>query len=100
MIFKISQDSLKENLVFFMKRAGYFCLGQTDNENELSFVRSIRAENYPRFHVIARQDKGKEIVFNLHLDQKKTVYKNSKAHSADYDGPLLDNEAERIKGMV
>jgi len=98
MIFKIPEKEIQENIIVFMKRAGYSCLGQTDNG--LSFVRCLNRERYPRFHIIIREDKGKQVVFDIHLDQKKTVYRNSKAHSADYNGFHLENEAQRIQQLI
>ena len=40
---------------------------------------------------------NKDLHFNLHLDQKKPIYKGAPAHSAEYDGEILKKEAERIK---
>jgi hypothetical protein len=39
---------------------------------------------------------GRNYVFNLHLDQKKTSYEGSHAHSGQYDGEVVDREADRI----
>jgi hypothetical protein len=100
MIFKIKEKETKDNLANLMKKAGYFCLGRGRDENDLSFVRSIHANNYPRFHVIIRTDKGKDIIFDIHLDQKKPIYKGTRAHSAEYDGPVIENEASRIKTIA
>lgn len=100
MIFKIPEQEINENVINLMKRVGYFSLGRGREESELSFVRSIRSDNYPRFHVIVRSDAGKEIVFNIHLDQRKPVHKGAVAHNADYDGPIIEEEIERIKSYL
>ena len=54
--------------------------------------------------------KGKNYSFNLHLDQKKPSYFGHRslgegrlkghAHSGDYDGPVVEGEAERIKDLL
>ncbi len=100
MIFKVPESEIKENIVNSMRKAGYLCLGRGKDESELSFVRRIRGDSYPRFHVIIRSDKGKRIVFNIHLDQKKAVYDGSTAHQGDYDSPIIEEEIERIKKLI
>lgn len=73
---------------------GYKLLG--NNQNEFNFARGIDGNNYPRFHFYVRKDKD-ELLFNLHLDQKKPSYEGSTAHSGEYDGEVVEREAERIK---
>ena len=73
-----------------MRTAGYY------PKNGLSFVREIGGLRYPRFHIYLDQDKD-NIVINLHLDQKKPRYKGAKAHNAEYDGKVVEDEAERLK---
>lgn len=51
---------------------------------------------YPRFHLYIK-DKGDVIIFDLHLDQKKASYKGQRAHSGEYDGPLVEEEIGRIE---
>ena len=108
--------ALKNNtgyrIEILMRGAGYRFLQEEVKDNESSFVRPISFNHYPRFHVYLRCDKEtKEIFFNLHLDQKKPiypvrkfltsngVYKGVRAHSADYEGEILENEALRIKNF-
>lgn len=61
-----------------------------------AFVRPLERSGYPRFHIYL-EESGEELVFNLHLDQKKAIYKGTAAHSGEYDSPLVEQEAERIK---
>lgn len=76
---------------------------------EISIVRQIGRNDYPRFHLYikeksfvaaASQDKLNTFVFNLHLDQKKPSYKGNSAHSGEYDGEVVEEEAERIKNIL
>ncbi len=87
-----------ENLTTLMRRVGYFFL--EEGTNEMSFVRPLQRSGYPRFHLyikVIEQDQGRELALNLHLDQKKPVYKGVTAHSGEYEGPLVEGEAERIR---
>lgn len=88
----ISKDKLKDNLYSFMRRCRYRPLRD-------SYVRSLSSGDYPRFHLHI-EDGEKEHVFNLHLDQKKPSYGKEKAHSGEYKGELVEQEAERIKELA
>ena len=90
----------KTEIVNLMRRVGYLSLGRGRDEAEFSFVRPLGRNGYPRFHLFVRFDKGKTAVFDIHLDQKKTVYAGTRAHMAEYDGPLLDDEIARIKNLL
>ena len=80
------------NILTLMRKAGYFALRD-------SYVRALDKSGYPRFHIYIEQ-KGNELIFNLHLDQKKPVYHGATAHSGEYDSPLVEQEAERIKQAI
>ncbi len=80
-------------------------------EGEVSIVRQIGRYDYPRFHLYIKpsfakasegQVKGKEsdYIFSLHLDQKKPSYEGSTGHSGDYDGPVVEGEAQRIQSLL
>ena len=67
---------------------------------EISIVRQMGRNDYPRFHAyVSRENPEQEAIINLHLDQKKPIYKGTSAHSGEYDGELVEKEAERIKKM-
>lgn len=85
------QNTSRENINTLMRKAGYSFLND-------SFVRPLGAR-YPRFHVYIKQDKD-NLIFNLHLDQKRPIYKGATAHSGDYDGPVIEQEAERIREIL
>ncbi len=90
----------RPEIVNLMRRVGYISLGRGKDESEFSFVRPLGRSGYPRFHFFVRFDKGKEAVFDIHLDQRKPVYAGSRAHAAEYDGPLLEDEVERIRTLI
>ena len=68
-------------------------------QGEFSVVRRLRGSDYPRFHLYIKNS-GKDFSFNLHLDQKKPSYEGATGHSGDYDGDLVEGEAERIKDLL
>ncbi len=90
----------KSEAINFMRRAGYSSLGRGRDDAELSFIRPFGRSGYPRFHLFIRFDKGKDAVLNIHLDQRKPVYSGTSAHGADYEGPRLEDEIERIKSFL
>ncbi len=89
------------NIVMFLRKAGYFLVGQYRENQELSFVNPIGINDYPRFHIYLRvRLKTKELIFNLHLDQKKPVYEKASDHGADYESKAIKIEAERISQIL
>ena len=88
-----------ENIINLMRRIGYYHL--PEKNSQLSFVRPLERSGYPRFHIYLNLDeKNKEINFNLHLDQKRPVYKGVSAHAGEYEGNIVEAEAERIKQIL
>jgi len=99
MHFKISKDSLKYNLRETLRKCGYFTISDR-NSGQISYVRRLsKIQRYPRFHLYI-DDKDNSFQFNLHLDQKQASYKGQKAHSGEYDEPIVQEEAERIKSII
>jgi len=94
----IIKNSSGENIINLMRRVGYYFLSQRDSE--LSFVRPLERSGYPRFHLYIKAKENNELAFNLHLDQKRPVYKNAPAHAAEYEGKIVETEAERIKQIL
>jgi len=65
---------------------------------ELAFHRFLAGRFYPKFHAYCALAKdSKTAIINLHLDQRRPSYKGLHAHNAEHEGPLLDDEAVRIK---
>lgn len=88
----------RNNVPEIMRQGRYRYMGQSGDQ--MSFVRALGQNHYPRFHIYLKEDKSKkEVNVTLHLDQKNMSYKGSTAHSGDYDGNLLTEEAERMKGF-
>lgn len=90
---KFTIKNPKENPVSLMRKAGYFALFNS------SFVRPLEQSDYPRFHVYI-SSQNDELIFNLHLDQKKPIYKGAPAHAGEYEGKVVEDEAERIKQIL
>ncbi len=76
---------------------GYILQKETSS-GEVSFVRLLERSGYPRFHLYVKLD-GDNLIFDLHLDQKRPVYRTAHDHAAEYDGALVENEAQRINGI-
>lgn len=95
----IIKNTSGENTTNLMRRVGYYFLQEKDSE--LSFVRPLERSGYPRFHIYLKpNEKNEEIIFNLHLDQKRPVYKTAHDHAAEYEGKVVKTEAERIKQIL
>lgn len=82
----------------FLRQAGYIPLSSRFS-NDISYARRLSQDFYPRFHIYINNQDG-QYYFNLHLDQKKASYQNQTAHSGEYDGDLIKQEAQRIKNMM
>lgn len=79
-----------------LRRCGY---GLHMFRGERSFVRRLDRDLYPRFHVYV-ENKGESWSINLHLDQRRTVYEGVAAHAGEYDGEVVEREAERLRGLL
>ena len=90
--------NLKISEINLARQIGYVIIDAKGN-NEYNLVRKIHQDNYPRFHIYLKQ-KGDNYIFSLHLDQKKPSYEGSHAHSGEYFGPIVEEEADRIKGLL
>ena len=87
---KINIKNTGENTINLMRKIGY--LFQKENQ----FVKPLERSNYPRFHLYIKENK-EEIILDLHLDQKRPVYKTAHDHAAEYEGKVVETEIERIK---
>lgn len=89
----------KENVYSLMRKVGYHFQRKDEEKGELIFVRPPKG--YPRFHLYLKTDKeNNEIISKLHLDQKRPIYKGVPAHSAEYEGEVVEIEAERIRKIL
>ena len=86
-----------ENILGIARKVGYIQQRRND-PSEIVFVRPIQRD-FPRFHLYVKEMAG-EFLFNLHLDQKKPSYGEETAHSGEYDGEVVESEAQRIMGVL
>ena len=93
MKFNISLE--KEHLLNIMRKCGYAPDKHDSKTGELRFFRSLIGRRYPRFHIYTTEHDN-TATLNLHLDQKQPSYQGSSAHSGEYDGPLVEQEVQRI----
>lgn len=105
---------IQGNIYILMRQCGYYF--ERQDKGELAFCRIIGTSKsgYPRFHAYVHpvkslrskfnrvkiDDFSRGTIINLHLDQKKPVYKGAPAHSAEYEGKVIKKEAERIKQVL
>lgn len=82
-----------ESVVNLMRRIGYHFL---EENSGFSFIRPLERRGYPRFHLHSKIEDNK-LILNLHLDQKRPLYRGVPAHAAEYKGKVVEKEAERIK---
>ena len=89
----------KESIINLARKLGY--MPKEIVGDELNLVKQIRGDKYPRFHLYLKKNKDKNILFfNLHLDQKKPSYAGTSAHSGEYAGKIVEDEAARIKQII
>jgi len=93
----IIKGPFKVNVYSLMRKISYHFQGKNEEKSELIFVRPERG--YPRFHLYLKTE-GKNLIFNLHLDQKRPIYKGATAHAGEYDGKVVEEEVKRIKQML
>ena len=91
----------KDSIYNAMRQIGYRFQNENKEKQEMSFIKPVGLRDFPRFHIYLKiNEKSDDIIFNLHLDQKGPVYKAAPAHSADYEGDIVEKEAERIKIII
>lgn len=94
----INKNQISENPAQFLRRAGYAFIRDRRTGSE-SFVRRLTRDFYPRLHMYVEQDND-NIFFNLHLDQKQTSYAGAHMHNAEYGGPVVKEEIERLNKLI
>ncbi|MDD5341278.1 MAG: hypothetical protein PHC97_02465 [Patescibacteria group bacterium] len=80
-----------------VRRCGYGQI-RDGKTGQVSYVRRLRNDFYPRFHLYVNSENP--LVLNLHLDQKKASYEGYTAHSGDYDSDVIRQEAQRIYTQI
>jgi len=103
---KIIIEDINESPVSLLRRAGYHFERQHPDTQEMSAARSLGAGGFPRFHAYVKTTNPAtasglvQMQINLHLDQKRPVYRGTSAHGGEYEGELLEQEATRIKSIL
>ena len=98
---KFTIKNEKDNITTLTRKIGYHYLKKDEQKQEHVLMRSLETGGYPRFHLFLKINKEtKEFDFSLHLDQKRPVYKGTPAHSGEYEGDVIEAEAERIKKIL
>ncbi|MBI2623684.1 MAG: hypothetical protein HYW65_03895 [Candidatus Liptonbacteria bacterium] len=91
-------SNVGDNMNTVMRRIGYHPIKWSD-KGELNCVKPLMGQDYPRFHAYVKEE-GTTLTFNLHLDQKRPSYGNETAHSGDYEGETVREEAKRIQDLL
>lgn len=97
MKFKINSN-LVDNYKVFIRRAGYALIFDRRRGVE-SFVRRLGSGHYPRLHLYI-DEAGSDLIFSLHLDQKKASYEGYHMHNAEYDNEIVEDEINRLKSLL
>ncbi len=80
----------------FLRACGYAEFFNRHTQ-ETSFTRNLDPGRfYPRFHIYA-QESADQVRINLHLDAKQPSYEGTAAHGGEYESPVVEKEAQRIK---
>lgn len=81
-----------------VQRCGYAQF-RDPRTGEFSFTRRLGSGFYPRFHLYV-DERSDRLILNLHLDQKRPSYGTGHAHSGEYEGSTVEQEARRISAQL
>ena len=93
---KFTAPHLPASELYTMRRLGYVFIDDRRTGKQ-SYVRSLRNDHYPRFHIYVTKAIGTAYVFDIHLDQKEASYEGSRMHSGEHEGAQVEAEVARIK---
>lgn len=94
----INKADISEHPEHFLRRAGYAFIRDNRTGKE-SFVRRLGNHFYPRLHMYV-EERGDNITFDLHLDQKQASYQGARMHNAEHDGEVVRSEIDRLKSFI
>jgi len=109
----VLKGTFNENFYSLMRKIGYHFQKEDKEKKEFIFTRPPKG--YPRFHIYLKIEgeesklssspfadarENENLIFNLHLDQKRPIYKGAPAHAGEYEGETVEKEAERIKQQI
>ncbi len=89
----------KENIMSLMRGTGYHFQREDKESSEFVFVKPLARGGFPRFHLYLKK-KDNNLIFNLHLDQKRPIYKGAAAHSGEYSGDIIKEEIKKLKEKI
>ena len=96
---KITVDHPNDYARNLLHKCGYAAFDDP-NTKEVSYVRRLTSDFYPRFHAYA-EEKDEKLFINIHLDQKKPSYKGADhMHSGEYEGEIVEREARWLKNQI
>ena len=87
------------NPAVFIRRCGY---GEYYDKRlkKVSYMKRARiTDMFPRFHVYIKE-RGDEVIFDLHLDQKRPSYEGTSMHAGEYEGAAVEREARKIESFA
>ena len=99
---KVNKKQLGAPPEMWLRQAGYAFIPERE-DGQASFARRLTRDFYPRFHIyfIETKENGvDQVVFNLHLDQKRPGYEGFSRHNAEYDGEVVENEMARLSSLL
>ena len=94
---KFNTDEIKLNKADLCRKLGY--TPKSRNKGEFSAIKRLKSRDYPRFHLFIEENED-QLLFKLHLDQKRPSYEGSNAHSGEYESELVQEEKERIEKII
>ena len=83
----------------FIRRCGY---GEYYDRRmrKVSYMKRARmTDMFPRYHIYIAEH-ADEVVYDLHLDQKRPSYEGTSMHAGEYEGSAVEREGERIRQCV
>ncbi len=93
---KIILKDFQKNPTNLLRQLGYQFQHHTSN-NQMSFIYPLSQSGFPRFHIYLTLLEN-NLIFNIHLDQKKYTYGKTTRHHGEYKNEdILKKEIERIK---
>ncbi|MCX6789271.1 MAG: hypothetical protein NTZ42_01495 [Candidatus Gribaldobacteria bacterium] len=97
----IIKNNTGQSIDVVMRDLRYHAWGNVAGEQK-QFIRPLATgDAYPRFHIYLQYNsQTKDIALTLHFDQRQAVYQGTTAHHGDYDGEIVEKEAERIKNCL
>lgn len=95
---QIKIENFNQNAVSALRRAGYSFQRQAGEE--MSFIRPLAAQGYPRFHMYVKSE-GDDLLISMHLDMKKETYGENTRHHGEYGNEgVLKDEIARVRMIL